>query len=614
MSSHQEWLDLLVIGKNPCKKCRSKGRDRSGDNFHFYGEGQGGYCNACGYTLPSDDVLKENDKYHSTKKTRPKFEECEIKVMAKEFNEDDWDELTEVSTFDPDGFRGLKESTCEHYQVLHTYSEKTGKIEGQWYPCTEGGILTGCKSRKLPKKFFFQGKTGNQIDLFGQWVYTNSNSKWVVITGGELDALSGHQILEDHKKKGFETIPVVSPTNGETGSDKQLKNHYEWFNTFEKIFLCYDNDAAGIEATDKAVKVLPKGKVYIIKMARKDVNEYIWDNDKSKAVNYSQEWYNAFWRAEKYVPAGVTSSDKLEEAMRDYLKTERLSLPPFMEEAEKMLAGGFPFPSVVNLLGASGVGKSTIVDACTKHWIMEDSRLVGIVSLEASEGEYGVNLASSYCGFKVNKLATVKERLEWLDKPENVERRKKLWSDEKGDPRFYIVDADIENMKSKIEFLVISMGCKIVILDPLQDIFDMLPDDEQAKWMKWEKDLAKQHKLCIINISHSRKNGSGQKSGSKGAELDEEDMMGHSSIYKSGHINIVVWRNKEDEDVEEKNTTYVKISKARGVGDTGYAGTFKYDNNTHRLAKGEKKAPTKQSKKEEAYSPKKFTMNKGTTD
>jgi twinkle protein len=138
-------------------------------------------------------------------------------------------------------------------------------------------------------------------------------------------------------------------------------------------------------------------------------------------------------------------------------------------------------------------------------------------------------------------------------------------------------------MKQKIEYLVVGLGCKIIVIDPLQDIFDALPEDEQAKFMKWEKDLVKREQVTIINISHSRKALGGQKTGSKGADLSEEDMMGHSSIYKSGGINIIAMRNKEAEDEIERNTTILKVTKARGIGFTGFVGDYYYDNETHQI-------------------------------
>ena len=117
----------------------------------------------------------------------------------------------------------------------------------------------------------------------------------------------------------------------------------------------------------------------------------------------------------------------------------------------------------------------------------------------------------------------------------------------------------------------------------IQDIFDTLPDDAQGAFMKWQKDIVKREKINIININHARKSSQGQKANSKGADLSEEDMMGHSSIFKSGGVNIILQRNKESEDEVERNTTYAKITKARGVGNTGPAGSFLYVNKEHKI-------------------------------
>lgn len=138
-------------------------------------------------------------------------------------------------------------------------------------------------------------------------------------------------------------------------------------------------------------------------------------------------------------------------------------------------------------------------------------------------------------------------------------------------------------MKQKIEYLIVALGCKIIVIDPIQDIFDAMPDDQQAAFMKWEKDLVKREQVTIVNISHSRKAQGGQKAGSKGADLSEEDMMGHSSIYKSGGINLIISRNKEDEDEFERNVSRLKVTKARGIGFTGFAGEYYYENVTHKI-------------------------------
>lgn len=577
MSKVKEWESSLEVGKNPCIKCQEKGRDNSGDNFHYYGEGNGGFCHSCEYTIPSEEFIKENGGGRSSqskvknmysKKAEKPTTSRDVKVNS-EFTLKDWKNLIKELTYNPQGYRGLTEEVCKRYSVLHEYSTTTGEIVKQIYPQTKDYKMVGYSERHEPKDFRKIGTSGNAVDLFGQHLYRNSTSKDIVITGGELDALSASLMFSIKQRKGYEPIPAVSPTNGETSAYKQLQYHYEWLDGFDRIILAFDNDDAGRAATDKAVKVLPKGKAYILKMERKDPNEYLVNDD-------IERFWNAYWRVEKYVPNGITASTSLEDAMIEYVSTPRVSLPPFMRQLQAMLVGGLPIGYIVNLLAASGVGKSTIVNAIIIHLAMKFPEPIGVVSLEASEGEYGVNLASSYCKRNINLIEGVEAKREYLELPENRKKREELWKDDDGDPNFYIVDADIENMQDKCEYLVRGLGCRIIVFDPLQDILDELSGEDQAKWMKWEKDMVKKEKIIIINISHSRKSGSGAKANSRGAELNEEDMMGHSSIFKSGGINIVLGRDKEAEDDIERNTTTARITKARGTGKTGFAGEWLY--------------------------------------
>ena len=573
MEGLAEWKESLVDGKNPCIKCQSNGRDRSGDNFHYYGEGQGGYCHACEYTVPSDDVMAEiKSSKSSYSKTAKKEKATTRKDVNNEntFDLSDWKAMRKELSLDPSGYRGLNKDVCKKYDVLHEYSPVTGEVVKQIYPTTRDYKIVGCEFRvAAPKDFYKKGTSGNAVDLFGQAIHRNSNSKDIVITGGQLDTLSADLMFSMHQRGGYEGIAVVSPTNGESGAYKQLQYHYEWLNRFDRIILCFDNDDAGREATDKAVKILPKGKAYVLRMTKNDPNEYLVERD-------SASFWNAYWRVEKYVPNGITSSLNLEKAMLDYVGIPRLGLPAFMRKLEEMLVGGLPLGYIINILAASGVGKSTIINAIIIHLIKTTGFPLGIVSLEASEGEYGVNLVSSYCKMKINLLPNVESKIEYLSKPENVALRKELWENEDGDPNFYIVDADVSNMQSKIEYLVRGLGCKLVVIDPVQDILDELSGEDQAKWMKWEKDMVKKEGMIIINISHSRKSPTGAKANSRGAELSEEDMMGHSSVFKSGGINIVLGRDKEAECIVDRNTTTARITKSRGVGRTGYAGSWLY--------------------------------------
>lgn len=79
------------------------------------------------------------------------------------------------------------------------------------------------------------------------------------------------------------------------------------------------------------------------------------------------------------------------------------------------------------------------------------------------------------------------------------------------------------------------------------------------------------------------KTGNGQKAGSTGADLHEEDMMGTGDLYKSAACNLMFSRDKEAEDPIERNTTTMKATKLRWTGKTGVAGKYYYDLETHTM-------------------------------
>ena len=159
--------------------------------------------------------------------------------------------------------------------------------------------------------------------------------------------------------------------------------------------------------------------------------------------------------------------------------------------------------------------------------------------------------------------------------------------DRKGHDRFYLIDdrdGGINSLKQQVENLVVSCDCKVIVLDPLQDIVDRMSNEEQALFLKWQKGLIKSHNVTFININHVRKSSGGEKANSTGADLFEEDMAGSSTIFKSGACNLLFTRDKEAEDETVRNTTIMKMSKCRWTGNTSpFAGKYYYDNISHTL-------------------------------
>lgn len=556
-----------LLRKEQCPNCASEGNDKSKNNLAVYSDG-GEYCFA------GHGIIKRGTEYVG--------EEKEYELVGSEFNEEIHKELKEKSQYNPKGYRKLTEDTCKYFGVLHEFDSE-GNILKQYYPATVKGELTGYKVRKEPKDFAAIGTTGKLCDLFGQFRFKNSNSKIVVITGGEIDQLSAYQMLRNYQKtRGndeFEPVAVVSPTVGEGGASKQIQLQYDFFNRFEKIYLCFDNDDAGEKATQDCIKVLPKNKVYVVSMTLKDPNEYL-------KQGREREWISAYYAARKPTPAGVLGSNELYKKVIEHALVPKIPLPPFMRKLEDMTAGGFPLGYIINLGAASGVGKTSFVNELIYYWVFHSPHKIGVVSMELDAGQYGEVMLSRHIGRKIALIKSPEEKVDFLQS-EVVERAaEELFEDEQGNPRWHLLDdrdGGLEAVKSVVEELIVSCGCLVIVLDPLQDLLDGLTNEDQAIFMRWQKQMVKSHRVTFININHVRKSGTGKEANSAGAFITEEDFAGSSSIFKSGGGNFLFMRNKYAEDLIERNTTKCVASKIRWTGMSGNAGEFYYCNETHTL-------------------------------
>ena len=562
-------IDLTHEHKTRCPKCAEHGNDKSGNNLHVYGldgEGlhRGAHCfrAGCGFTIRDEKTQCEEGGYE---------------LVGKPFTEDVIARIRNLST-DPDSYRGLTQETCRVYNTRHEYID--GKLHAQYHMATQAYKCSGFKLRIMPKDFDSYGTTGKACEMFGQYAFRNSNSKTVVVVGGEIDAMSAYQMLyNSQKSKEYEAIPVVSSTTGEGGTAAQLAAQYEWLNRFEKVILCLDNDDAGRKATEECVAALPKGKAYKMDLTLKDANEYL-------TSFREREFVQAFWSAKQIVPAGVVGSDELYARVLENANIDYIPLPLFMKDLEDMMGGGIPLGYIVNFASASGAGKTTIVNEMIYHWVFNSPHMIGVVSMELDAGQYGESMLSRHLGRKISLFNTKEERIAFLESEEVKLRAKELFQKSDGSPRWHLLDdrdGSLEGVQAVIEQLVISCGCKVIVIDPLQDLLDGLSNEDQAIFMRWQKRMVKSHKITFINISHVRKNQAGQAANSAGGFLSEEDMSGSSTIFKSGGANVLFGRNKYAEDPVERNTIKSVMSKCRWTGLTGPSGDWYYDNIKHTM-------------------------------
>ena len=263
----------------PCPLCSSS------DAVSINKDGSA-YCFSCQEYMKEYNM--ETQEIQSTKSTN----EYEVKDYLKQSN---YAEIID---------RNIKEQTCKRYGVT-VKMDSIGNITNHYYPYHDkqgAKIATKTRYTKL-KEFSLQGNT-KLSGLFGEHLFTKN--KYVIITEGELDALSAYQMFKTDR---YET-PVVSIKNGITSAVKDIKGSLDWLEQFENVIINFDNDEQGREGALKVAELFSPGKCKILHLPEgyKDASDCLTQNK-------IQVYTKAFWDAKIYAPDGIINANILFDAI-----------------------------------------------------------------------------------------------------------------------------------------------------------------------------------------------------------------------------------------------------------------------------------------------------------
>lgn len=553
------------------------------------------HCFSCGKTVASKEYIeaKNASKTKSKRKVQVKdlnMDETEVKVKSKPvITPEVAQEIKDRTSYKLNNWRDISDETSKFFGVRAEYNESSGEIDSIYYPITNEDGLSGYKKRLLPKSFSSIGLTGKDSQLFGQFRYKNKQAKYCLIVEGETDVLAAYQMLKDYQDTrggDFEPPVVVGVTVGAQSGHKQIAANYAFFEQFSKVIYMPDMDEPGLAAIDNVAKALPRGKAFIMKGDLKDAAEYL-EKGKDKA------FLNYFYKAQAWTPASLHSSTELYEEALKYADLDKLALPSWLPKMNDMLGGGLIKGTLSLVVAASSLGKSTFTNQLFVDWILENKNkederkeVFGVLSLEATAGEFATQLLSYYCKNKFINIKDREERVRVMAQPEVAAKAKELFEYENGSPSFLLCDdrgADLDDVETKIEEMVRSMGITVLIIDVTSDLFSGVENSRQEAHMTFQKKLAKETGTSIINVCHLRKSPTGDKDKSRGAEISDSDIIGSSTLVKSASVVIGLLRDKMAEDPIERNTTKLRILKSRHSGQTGEAGNLYYAAQEHKL-------------------------------
>lgn len=525
-----------IIGDMPCPACRARGRDQTGNHLIIFSNGNK-YCNRCGY-----------------------------KEVGKEREGRTYMTLEDIGTLKsaPIPERKLAQVTCDHFGVKVGHASDTGEVNEHYYPITKKGTITGYKQRILPKQFSTIGDAKGQIEMFGQSVCPKTGKR-LLITGGELDCLAAWQMLKE-KYPQYNNAVVSLPKGENTNS---IKDNLEFINGFDEVIIYTDMDEVGRKAADDIAKLIgPKAK--IMKTSEKDACDMLVSGKK-------QEFINAYFDAETRKPEGIIigTSISLEEIMKQTIIGYSSPYP----KLDRMI-GGLKKGELTTLTAGSGVGKSTMAREIGYHLRATHDLTVGNIFLE----ERAEKTMQGYIALDNNvPLSKLRKHPDMLTPDQWKTSYNKLLNNKWfGFKHFGSMPS--EDLLDKMRHLAYGEHCDFIILDHLSMVISGQQSDNERK----DIDLIMTELAAFVNESgvgvivvvHLSRNRN-KATFNEGGQVSLTDLRGSAALEQLSWNVIALERDQQS--VDEKNISKIRVLKSREEGWTGEADTCEYNFETGRL-------------------------------
>jgi twinkle protein len=516
----------------PCPACGSS------DGLAVYDDGHG-FCFPCDTHFKSVDGVDALPSEHK-RKTK----------MAGLLDKGEWSELKK---------RGITQETCRKWDYTKsTLSGATIQIANYYDP--QGNEVVAQKVRFPDKTFRVFGDL-KKAGLYGQHLWRN-HGKMVVVTEGEIDALTVSQ-LQGNK------WPVVSVPNGAQGAKKALAEQLEWLEKFESVILMFDMDEPGRAAAEECAQLFSPGKCKIARLeGGKDANELLQKDLGSTVVD-------AIWGAKTWEPDGVVNGMDL---WSEINKQTEWGLPYPWESVTNATFGIRPNELIV--LGAgTGMGKTEFYKEIAADLLVNQKQTIGMLFLEEAPRDTVVAIMSKQAS----------KPMHIPDTPVTPEEKKAAFDATMGTGRMFLYDSfgytDYDVIKSRIRYMAVACGCKILFLDHITALVSGSTGDERRELDRIMTDLAslvRELRITLFCISHlATPEG---KPHEEGGRVMIKHFRGSRAIGQWASYMFGLERDQQADDESRRHVTTFRILKDRYTGRaTGFTTHFGYDQETGRL-------------------------------
>ena len=518
--------DSSLLSHGPCPKCGSSDGRAEYDDGHFW-------CFVCNYYTPSEEGGESAPR---TERKRMDLLDVQPSNLGK---------------------RRISARTCETLGYgLGTYGAGTVQVANYH---NAQGQLCAQKVRLPNKDFKFLGDT-KAATLFGQRKWSKGGGRHLVITEGEVDALSMSEV-QDNK------WPVVSIKNGASGAKKDIQAQLEWIESFDNVVFMFDGDEPGQEAARECAELLTPGKAKIAVWPEgfKDASDML-------QAGKREELLRVFWDAKPFRPDGFVFGDAITEQVVKEIPEGLYFDHTGIQTSTK----GFRPGKILLLTGGPGTGKSSVARKWALWFSEEHGLKVGYIGLEESVQRAALGILTHALG---KPLHLIQEDADIL------RAASKKYLEDKFNFYDHWGSQDPDVLVSRLRWMVKGWGADLLIFDHITIAVGATDDERKDidNLITRLRSLAEETGCRIILVSHLSQASKDSKGWDEGRKISQRDLRGSSSLSGIPDMILGFERDQQAEDPEDRNLLLCRKVKDRDTGETGVAGHYKFDSETHTL-------------------------------
>ena len=407
------------------------------------------------------------------------------------------------------------------------------------------------KVRVLEKKEFYTLKGKPPEGLFGSNKFAAGSHDFIVVTEGELDALSLYQCLHRNGK-----VPVVSVASAATAV-RDCRSSRDYLNSFGRVYLAFDADTAGREATAGVAKLFDPAKVFHVKFSPyKDANEVL-------QAQGEEALRNVFQNSKRYLPEQILSSF---DDFKDALKQSTKECFPYPWKGLNDLLYGIRFGETVLITAQEKVGKTELMHFIEHKLLTETEHNVGAIFLEEQPARHLQALAGIQDQKPYHLPDCVGGSEDVLSAVQKVLKK---------DDRLYLYSHfgsnDPDTLIDTIRYLVSACGCKFILFDHLSILVSgNSGETDERRVLDYVvtrlEMMVKELNFALVMVCHVNDNGK-----TRGSRFPT----------KVADVTIGAFRDLQASDPNERATVYLRVLFNRPASTTGPACALTFNRDTY---------------------------------